>query len=560
MKKLFFLISFFLLSLFIISPVSAEEIKSFKSIINIDKDGTIDVQETIVYDFGYLDRHGVYRTIPYITTNRSGKKFVLDLNNFSVTDEKGETYQYSRSKIGENLQLKIGDPNKTITGVHNYIINYSISGALTYFSDHDELYWNITGNDWNVPIYSAQAKIILPEKVQETDLQTTCYTGSYGSAEKACSSTIVDNIVSFQTDAFLSSYGGLTVVVGFPKNIVAELVPKEYIPFWQTLIGRILIFLIALAAGLWYIFLPFHIIYKWYKEGRDPKGTTGVTRSWFDPPKNPKGNRFLTPAEVGTLGDETVDLKDISATIVDLARRGYIKIEERAKKDFYLVRRSPSKQDVGGSLLDFEKLLLDRFFKTDTEIRLKTAKLYDEVQEINKKLYEKTVTEGLFPKNPQSIRTIYYVIAGIALFTFNWVLAFVAFVFGRAMPRKTIDGVNAFNFSKSLKNFLTSQERQLKFQADKQLMFEKLLPYAVAFGVEKIWAKRFETMNLRQPSWYRGYGLSSFNSVVFASSLNSSMKSFSTAATPTTSSTGHSSGFSGGFSGGGGGGGGGGSW
>jgi len=162
MKKLFSFILFFLLSLFIASSVRAEEIKNFKSVININKDGTIDVQETIAYDFGELDRHGIFRTIPYITTNKSGKKFVLGFNDISVTDERGKNDQYSQSKIGENFQLKIGDPDRTITGLHNYIINYRVSGALTYFSDHDELYWNITGNDWGVWINSAETEINLP--------------------------------------------------------------------------------------------------------------------------------------------------------------------------------------------------------------------------------------------------------------------------------------------------------------------------------------------------------------------------------------------------------------
>lgn len=557
MKKLLSLILFLFFPLFISTSVHAEEIQAFASEININANGTIDVIETIQYDFGNVDRHGIYRIIPYLTENKAGKKFVLDFKNFSVTDENGVNYQYKKSTDGENLTLKIGDPDRTITGVHTYIIYYRVAGALTYFSDHDELYWNVTGNDWPVWIKNAAATVILPKKIGEAAIKTACFMGSYGDNE-SCTSSATDNSATFISAKPLSSSEGLTVVLGFPKNVVAELLPKEYVPFWETLIGKILIFLIALAAGLWYIFLPFHIIYKWYKEGRDPAGTTGITRAWFEAPKNPKGTRLLTPAEVGTLGDETVDLKDISAMIVDLARRGYIKIEERAKKDFYLIRQTPKNKN--DSLLDFEQLLLDKFFKSDDEIRLKTAKLYDEVQEINKKLYETTVKEGLFPKNPQSVRTIYYVLAGVALFTFNWVLAFVAFVFGRAMPRKTVEGVNAFNVSKSLKNFLTSQERQLKFQADKQMMFEKLLPYAVAFGVEKVWAKRFENMNLRQPTWYSGYDSGSFNSVVFASSLNSSMSSFSSAATPTTSSTGHSSGFSGGFSGGGGGGGGGGSW
>ena len=212
------------------------------------------------------------------------------------------------------------------------------------------------------------------------------------------------------------------------------------------------------------------------------------------------------------------------------------------------------------TLLPFERKLLNGFFKDYDKIRLKDEELYETVEDVKKELYENVVREGLFPKNPQSIRTFYSAIGGIALGTLNLFLAAAAFIFGRNMPKKTVEGVNAFNVAKSLKNFLTSQERQLTFQADKQMFFEKLLPYAVAFGVEKIWAKRFETMNLKQPDWYQGYDSTNFNSVVLANSISSSFSSFRSAATPTSSSSGFSSGFSGGSSGGGGGGGGGGSW
>lgn len=271
-----------------------------------------------------------------------------------------------------------------------------------------------------------------------------------------------------------------------------------------------------------------------------------------------KNGRLLTPGEVGALGDETVDLKDISATIVDLARRGYLKIVEKNKGDFYLVRQA--KEDKNNELLEYEKILLDQFFKSKTELRLKNSDFFQEVEMIKKSLYQQTVTDGLFAKNPQSIGTRYYILAAIALFTGNFFLAFVTFVFGRAMPRKTVEGVDAFNVAKSLKNFLNSQERQLTFQADKQMMFEKLLPYAIVFGVEKIWAKRFANIDIGQPDWYQGYAPARFNSYVFVNSLNSSIASFRSAATPTRSSSGFSSGSSGGSSGGGGGGGGGGSW
>lgn len=553
MKK--FLISLLLFFTLTFS-VKAEFIEDYNSVIKVNEDATIDIKETVVYDFEEQERHGIFRNIPFVKTNRDGKKFQLDLSNFSVRDEKDTSYMFSKTTEGENIKLKIGDPNRTISGVHTYVISYKVSGAVTYFSDHDELYWNTTGNDWDVTIEKATARIILPEEIKQDELTGKCYVGSLGSSETECEITQDKNEIFFERINVLGINEGMSVVVGFPVDIVAHMEPKELISFWDTFLGQITKVLLTLLAIFWYIFLPFHIIYKWYKTGRDPQGTVGVITAWFDPPKTTDGKRFLTPGEVGTLGDETVDLKDISATIIDLARRGFIKIEERKKKDFYLIRRSHEE----GGLLDYEKILINEFFGSENEIRLKDKHLYEKVEKVKKSLYEQTVTDGLFPKNPVSVRSSYNLISALALFTFNLPLAFVSFVFGRVMPKKTIKGVNAKNVALSLKNFLTSQKRQLEFQADKQMMFEKLLPYAVAFGVEKIWAKRFENLNLKEPDWYQGYSSGYFNSYIFASSLNSSMSSFRAAATPTRSSSGFSSGFSGGSSGGGGGGGGGGSW
>jgi len=186
-------------------------------------------------------------------------------------------------------------------------------------------------------------------------------------------------------------------VVGFPKNIVAVLEPKEFISFWNTFIGKLVGLVIGLLALIWYVFLPFSIIYKWFKTGRDPKGTVGITTAWYDPPKTSDGKRFFTPGEVGTLGDETVDLKDISATIVDLARRGYLRIEERKKGDFFLVRRS---LDEGGSLLSFEQLLLNKFFKTESEIRLKNEHLMKKWKKLKKVFTNKPLQPDFFRKIP----------------------------------------------------------------------------------------------------------------------------------------------------------------
>ncbi len=539
------------------SSVRAEMIRGYDSQITIQKDGTIMVQEKIDYDFEYLYKHGIYREIPFVKKNSEGKEFEMSVRVQSVTDERGTSYSHSDSLINKKLSIKIGDANRTITGIHTYNITYLVSGALTYFSDHDELYWNSTGNDWAVNMENINATVRFPEGVNREKVKTICYTGTSGSAAQDCKVLPEQNSVSVSTPSLYAG-SGLTLAVSFPKGVVAVLEPKEYIPFENTWYGKIILGIIFTILGLialiWYIFLPLYIPIKWYLSGRDPRSQD--VRVWYDPPK--AKNRVLTPAETGSLIDETVDMKDIFGSIIQLAQKGHFQIVEDKKKEFSFVRKSGWTTD--GALLPFERELLDGLFKGKNECVLKGRNLSDEMQKVTDNLYKQVVKDGFFVTDPQSTRTKYFALAGIALFTGNMCLAFIAFVFAKFMPAKTVTGAQQASIGRSLKTFLTSQERQLTFQADKQMMFEKLLPYAIAFGVEKIWADRFKDMAFKQPSWYVGQNNGVFNAVYLSNRLHSSVSTFSYSATPTRSTTGHSSGFSGGFSGGGGGGGGGGSW
>lgn len=554
--------------------LTGEHIQSFDSKIRVNKDATIEVEEKIVYDFADLQRHGIYRDIPFIKINNKGnptspkkngatlgaRKFRLDYSNFSVVDENGSDYQYRQTEIDDKLRLKIGDPDRTITGLHTYLISYKVTGAFTYFSEHDELYWNITGNDWTVPIASSTTEIKFPFFLEGNKIDTACYTGIVGSSQRSCQITQKeDSVVVISKDTLWTSEG-ITVVVGFPIGKIAVVEPKEVINFWETGFGKfvktILILALIIVAIFWYIVYPIIIPVKWYLYGRDPKGGQEV-RAWFDPPKTKTG-RFLSPEEVGSLIDEYVDYRDLSGMIIYLAQKGYLRIEEQEKNDFYFVKRKNYSDDK--SLLSHQKYLLAKIFEDGDEVRIKDLEIYAEVQKTIDMIYTDLVGLNYFPKNPSKIRTFYTVIGGLAVTTLNFALAFTAFAFGRNLPRKTIEGVESAKVGLSLKNFLSSQERQLEFQAKNQLFFEKLLPYAVAFGVEKVWAKRFEDIKMQQPDWYQGYGHGYIYSSMWVNSMNSSFSSFRSAATPTSSSSGFSSGFSGGSSGGGGGGGGGGSW
>jgi len=538
------------------TPYYGEHIADFQQITIINTDGTIDVTETISYVFGNQERHGIFRTIPYTKLNKVGKKYKMTFSGISVTDEIGKKYPFSQTDESGEISLKIGDPDVTISGQHTYEIRYSVSGALTYFSDHDELYWNVTGNEWDVPIAQAQSLIQIPRSIIVSETTGLCYQGEKGSTDQ-CVAGKVGNTLVFEASA-LQSNTGMSIVVGFPKGHVAELEPVLITDFFETFIGRLTILGMMIVGFLWYIVYPLWLPIKWWREGRDSNHvSTGVVRAWFDPPK--KDGRYLTPAEAGTLIDERAELQEVVALLVHMAQRGYLTIHEIKKKDFKFIKTD--KDIVKGDLLDFEEKMLTGLFKDKTHVRLKEKQLSSLVSTVQDMIYTQTVKDGFFPEHPEKVRQKYALISGLSIITFNFFLALSAAVFGRIMPRKTLDGVHAANSARSLKNFLQSQERQLEFQVEKQLMFEKLLPYAVSFGVEKIWAERFKDLKLKDVDWYQSSTSHVLTAHALSSGLNGSFApSFQSAVTPVSSSTGHSSGFSGGSSGGGGGGGGGGSW
>lgn len=534
-------------------PVLAEEILQFDGIAKVNPDGTILVTETIVYDFGREERRGIFRNIPFIKKNQDGKPFQLRFDVISVTNEQGVPYRFQESEENRQVQLKIGDPDVTITGVNIYKITYSVRGALTYFDDYDELYWNATGDEWEIPIRSSSYLVTLPGNTPMSEVAGICYTGVSGSTDQNCTIEKTDNGVLFKTGSELNNGEGLTVAVRFPKGLVAVLEPEEYKEFFETFLGMIVLGCIILAAVFWYLLYPFWLPIKWWMYGRDPN-VGKAARAWYDPPKTKEG-RVFSPAETGTMIDEKVDNREIVAMMVDLARRGYLKFIEKGKNHFLLKKvKEPTDLD------EIEKDFIEGIFNTSDEVDLKKKKMHTHVEHIKTQIYDRLTNEGFFPENPKTIRLFYGGMIGAAAATFNIPLLISASVFGLNIVRKTKEGAKAANLARGMKSFLTSQERQLTFQSEKQMFFEKLLPFAIAFGVERVWADRFKDMDMTPPDWYEGNFANGYNTGYLVHNLSSASNQVNQASAAPVSSSGHSSGFSGGFSGGGGGGGGGGSW
>jgi hypothetical protein len=547
------------------TAISGEHIQNFNSTIEVKKDGIIDVVEVIQYDFSNLSRHGIYRYIPMSVLNEKKETLKWKYTVLGVTDEQGNEYQYSESNVSNTLNLKVGSANKTISGVHTYKIHYTIAGALGYFADHDEIYWNVTGNEWTVPIAQAQATIILPDTIAEKDIGGVCYSGAKGSTEQLCNYKITGNTVTFQSTSILLAGSGLTVATKFPKGVVAVLTPTPEVNYFDTPEGKKylpllgIIFLLLLGgAFVWYLVLPIYLIIHWYLSRQEPKAALKEVSAWYDPPKTKEG-RFLTSGETGGILKSSVDLKEVSSMLIELAQKGYLKIVETQPKKFSLRKMRVSEGDA--ELQPFESQFLSQVFSSPEtkEVSISNTDLSPIIPDVKNKIYQSLMNENYYVKDPRSGTWIYVVLLILAFMSFNVLLVFSSMIFGLVLKpwtKKTTAGLEAEGVAKSLKNFLASQDRQLEFQAKNQLFFEKLLPYAVAFGVEKIWAERFADINLTQPTWYESTYNGTFSSAVFVSSLSSSMSQFQTAATPVS----QSSGFSGGSSGGGGGGGGGGSW
>ncbi|OGY41857.1 MAG: hypothetical protein A2Y82_05370 [Candidatus Buchananbacteria bacterium RBG_13_36_9] len=541
----------------------AEQIDSYDVDIKINPDASINVSEQIQYDFGDLERHGIFRYLP-IKYKARGGNFKLRISDISITDETGSTYNYVVTYPGDRIQFKIGDADILITGKHTYVINYTIKRAINYFADHDELYWNVTGDEWPVPILKSSASIILPQEFPTSKLQATCYRGTYGSTA-LCTSQALDTMgVAFSQD-LLNSNEGLTVVFGWPKGIVNQ--PTVVETFLETLKDNWIMF-VPLLVLIW-LFL------HWYTRGRDPEGRKTIIAEFDAPDK-------LTPFEIGMLMDEKADNKDISAELIYLATLGYLKISKE-KGDYKFIKL----KDENDLTNEFDKKLMADIFGGKTEVDLSDMDevFYKNLNELKTQIYQATTDKGYFRSRPDKVRLTYYTIAVVlAVIGFSiagiwgWlgivsfiISAVIVAIFASFMPARTLKGVLAKEHTLGLKEYLVVAEKaRLEFHNAPEKnpeLFEKLLPFAMALGVEKKWAKQFADIYNTKPDWYSDSGTSTFNAMSLINSLSSfrSEANSTFVSMPASSGRGSTSwsggsGFSGGFSGGGGGGGGGGSW
>lgn len=584
MKRLAILIVF--ISIFFQVPVYAqssasdlgEHISNFETQIRIDKNNIAHISETVSYDFSNLERHGIKRFIPYRTkAGNSGKFYYYDLNFEKASiDDLQVTSNISRD--GEYEVIRLGDADRTVTGRHAYTIKYTISPVIVEDDEGDYYNWNLTGNYWEVPI--AQAKATITFDSADEILKQRCFTGVVESKQSNCSMTVENKILTVVSNEIINPRSGMTVNALVTKSSVNNYLQatKPPLPNLWPLVG-VVFGLGAVTVG----------IVKKLKAMSEHKRMQKklVIVAQYEAPDH------LSPGEIGHLSDNSSSMAEITATIIHLAVRGYLKIEQTQskgllKKADYTFHRLKDSKD----LKDYEKQLLDMLLPIETnQTKLSSIQASSAApviasvkgafkENLNKKGYY--ITSSSLPKKSfwnKRAGFLFFLVLLINLYSltgsnnapfsfvvFSLIFAIVGALIGAAIAytiRLTESGYDEWAKVEGLKLYLTVAEKdRINFHESPEKTpehFSALLPYAIALGVEKDWAKQFEGIDIgQQTDWYRSSSSGAFNSAALASSLSSDFNSsISSSFTPTQSSSGFSGG---GSSGGGGGGGGGGSW
>ncbi|MGH7503723.1 MAG: DUF2207 domain-containing protein [Longimicrobiales bacterium] len=557
------------------SPVAAQRtltIERFAADMHVRTNGDVQVSETITVRFTG-SWNGIFRTIPVEYRTDQGANYTLQLGMQRITDDAGNELEVETSRDGRNRVFKIWVPGAQ-DATRTVVLQYVVRNGLRFFEEHDELYWNVTGDETEFEIVSAGANVYLP--AEATGIRATAYTGVYGSVDRDVSIDTAGNLIRFDATRPLGFREGLTIVVGWNPGVVER--PTSTDRIRDFLLSNFILGVPVLAlVGMFAL---------WRSRGRDPELRPITPR--YEPPSG------FVPAEAGTLIDASPDMRDVTATLVDLAVRGFIRIEETDEKQFFgllsnqvftfhLVR---GREEWAG-LREFERELLDALFKGSKRV-VNTEDLensfYKDLPGIRSKLSQSLVEGGHYLRHPNRVRIVFGVLAFVAGFGVAFagstilvgllgqqpgpaviagvLTGLVVFVFGMIMPARTPEGTRRLEEILGFREFLERVEQDRFERIIKTPeMFESFLPFAMAFGVEKNWARAFDDIYRTPPDWYHGRSPHGFMAHAFTGNLGRMAAVTSTAMRVAPRSSSGSSGFSsggggGGFSGGGFGGGG----
>lgn len=562
--------------------VAIERILLFDADIHIRKDATVLVKEELFIECEHDQiLHGIVRELPTIYQDNFGLQVMIDFNIKEILlDGKPTFYKTEQQKNG--VAIYIGNERAYLTiGQHLFTIVYEINRQLGFFKNHDELYWNVTGNGWQLPIDKVKARVHVPEGVDITTIQHEAYTGFYGQTGHYVEEFVArDGSVHFTTTRSFRPKEGLTIVIGWPKGYVTYPTWLQYLLWFSKDNSALLIFLL----GLFFLLMRMYYVYNTKKRMQQTKAIIPL----FYPPKD------MTPGMVSYFINHGAgsDTKSLSAEFVAMAVHGWLHIRY-ISGTFYggtyqlLKNKPPTNPD------SMYRSLYNTLFKKNKMIELtKTYRAFMQACAIIVKRHYKHLNQ-LFDTNVDAlVQSIIVAVTSylgmfylspyinnmtmICILTYTALLCIFYYFF---FDIYTVQGYELWRDIEGFKLFLstTEQERLAIIGTPPTKtpeLYETYLPYAIALGVEKQWNKQFVPVfeqlkhigHPYHPIWLIGPHDYPRTSDLISGISSGMHTAISSAITPPAFTPGRSSGFGGrsgsggGFSGGGGGGGGGRGW
>ena len=587
---------------------------------NSSNQGVLEIEETLTAVFPNTDQnHGIERCIPN-TYRGEGK---IDASSVTVRQDY-LTATVSKSNTSDGfLCLRIGDASKYVHGEVVYKIAYTYQNVIAKYADADyqELYWDTNGTSWGQKFGSLTARLHLPSGLYDSLVKNSgtgspfsCYVGSYGaSGSNRCqiseSADLDGKVITFKTSN-LSAGENLTFDATFTPGTFSAIEQRKSYLFFAVVIVEFLIFL-----GI-FLFLKHARNKQHDKVAVDKDPATPVQ---YTPLKG------VSVAEMAKNSMKTFSGSPFVATLMELATTHKIELEKGEKKRFGGYRWNVHVKTLDDvtreQTIVLEILNGGESVKVGDTIEVKsrysTATLQLLAKSFDEKVEASLKSKGLFEKSERTVHSFVAIIFGLVFFIIAFSGAFISFAsnlvasafssggnviyVGGAIPLivggvmfvaflifatvyasktskykvRTVEGIKASKYLDGLKEYMTLAEKdRIKFLqsvdgADTTpggivKLYEKLLPYAVIFGLEESWMselnKYYEMNDVTRPDWIAtGVILSASDFRTFNSYATSAIRS-STMTESSGSSSGFSGGGGGGFSGGGGGGGGGGGW
>ncbi|WP_127144744.1 DUF2207 domain-containing protein [Pelagibacterium montanilacus] len=605
-----------------------EVIRSFETAIVVQPDTSVQIIETITVNAeGQSIQRGIFRDIPTVLETDDGGQIRSTIRVQSVT-RNGSAEPYSLENIHNGRRIRIGDPDIRIgRGVHRYQIRYTMDRAARMFGDRDEIYWNATGNFWEFSINQATAVVTLPEGATISDLAV--FTGPQGAVESEASiERLSDRQARFVTTSRLAPYEGMTVAVAFEPGILSAPEGFDAFGYWLSdnrdfWVPALLLAIVFVYNGwAWstvgrdpargVIFPRFHapkgfspaLTHYVHRMGWASSGWSafsaalvslatkglieiearGKTTTLMATPMAPPDD--LPPGEEVILrylrGKDMVTIDKEHGPELAEQRVAFTRAIEGENRKVYFNNHyiyTVAGAVIGGlgllvmglaDVLDPELIFLSLFITmgaSGVAASLRGLWQGDTLGKLRPVLF---VVYGLFMFGGLMTDFLTALQSSFAVIAAGLIVA-TTIVFGVLMRAPTLHGRQVMDEIEGFKMYLeTAEKERLNFQDEPEMSvarFETILPYAMALGVEKPWAERFENDLVRHavrdaprsysPAWYHGSRFSGGRLAATMGGLAAGLSSAMVAAQPAKSS---GSGFSGGSSGGGGGGGGGGGW